>query len=259
MKSFKNGLSVTFLFVASLILAACANSGGAQTPATPPPENPSAQAAPAQNPTPAPTSPSPDNGQAAASATQSSDGSQANPDIVAMLKDEKDYDWSIYVKDSSAISMGPIKTTVMMDLKASNTSGGIEGSYTGTATSSSQSVNSAYSSTATSDTKVGTVNFSLGVPLAPLVPEKPEENGALPPLVTPENEPDYEGDGTFVLSNPTGMSQIQGMGVSVQKEHTSASTHPFHISVKGAQVRMTMTTPQGDLYFDGYIRGEEKK
>jgi hypothetical protein len=253
MKTSKISASFALLVLSALLLAACANPSGSQPPVPTPSSDKPAQAAPTQNPAPVP--PSADNGQAAAPSNEA----QANPDIVSMLKDEKNYDWVVYVKDSSEANTGSIKTTVSMDLKASNASGGIEGKYTGSATASSKSVNSSYGATATSDTKVGTVNFSLGIPLAPLAPDNSQGKEPLAPLTQPGDEPDFEGNGTFALSNPTGESQIQGMGVSVQKEHTSASSFPIHLSVKGATVRMTMTSPQGPIYFNGYIRGEGKK
>ncbi len=242
MKNVKNILSVAILLISSLFLAACSNSGGAQSP-TQPSTNP----------------PTTYKGQAAATTTEPSANSGVNSDVAAMLKDEKDYNWVIIVQDSSTIKVAPGETTVTMDLKATNSQGGIMGKYSGTSTAKSVSVNPAYGATATSDLKTGTVSFSIGPVLAPLVPENNDNKLPLAPLVQPGNEPDYEGDGTFALSNPTGTVQIQGMGIATQKQHTSTSSYPLHFSIKGTQVRMTMKTPQGDIYFDGLIRGEGKK
>ncbi|MBI5422244.1 hypothetical protein HZA44_03880 [Candidatus Peregrinibacteria bacterium] len=257
MKNVKTVFAVAVLSIASVFLVACAPLDGSESA----------------------NQPANGNGQEA-STTEPSADSGVNREIADMRKDEKNYNWVIIVKDSATVA-SPVETTVEMDLTATNASGGIEGKYSGTMTTSSVSKNSAYAATATSDKKTGTVNFSIGPVLAPLVDENaeddrlaplvPDEPGdgrlaplvpndkeALAPLVGPENEPDYEGDGTLAISNPTGTTQIQGLGVAAQKQHTSASSFPVHFSIKGANVRMTMTTPQGDLYFDGFIRGEGK-
>lgn len=250
MRRLHNVLYVAMVLFCSTLLAACSYSNSITSPTEP-----------ATNTT------TTNNGQTADTTTEPSPD-QIDQNIANMLKDEKDYRWVIIIQDSSTINVAPGETTVTMDLKATNAAGGIIGKYVGTMTAKSVSVNPAYAATATSDLKTGNVNFSIGPVLAPLVPENteddrlaplvPTDKDSLAPLVGPGNEPDYEGDGTVVLANPTGNVQIQGMGISTQKKHTSTANYPLYFTIQGTQVRMTMKTPQGDLYFDGFLRGEGK-
>jgi hypothetical protein len=248
MKIQKNTLPFCLLLFSSLLLAACANSGGIQSPATTPPASQPAQVAPATS-----NQPTPDNGKAMAPSSQA----QADSDFAASLKDEKDFDWVIYVKDSYKYSTGPFDTTVSLDLRAVNTSGHLEGPYQGKISGTATNKMNVPGGLANEDFNLNsdTLAFNLATPLAPL--EFPEKEGSLAPL--PTEEADYVGHGTIPMTSK-GSVNVQSFGYSGSKAAPGKTTSiPFDLYVKGPTVRLALDIPQGTIYFNGYIRGEGKK
>lgn len=229
-----NGIMVAFL-LSTFVLASCGPKSPAPQTLNPQP----APVAPAM-PTPPATPPPTDNGQAAVPKTELAVAPEANSDESAMLKDEKDYDWVIYVQDTQKMS-GPLKEPITIDLKATNILGGIEGNYTGSATLKfNQTVGEA---SVTSVSSSNDLNLVVGPYLAPLV-NAPKA----------EDQPDYSGHGTMSLSN-VGTGTVAGESKTVSFKAAVS----MDLTIRGTQVEMTLKYPMGTVLYHGYIRGEGKK
>jgi len=190
----------------------------------------------------------------------------------------EDFNWTIYVKDSSTVNVGPMKMDISIDLTAVNTSGKIDGAYTGSATTKAVShmedgrgsINAPVEGTSTA------LAFNISpyvadedklAPLTPpdpnddkLAPLVPSDDDKLAPLTDPNDPPQYEGEGTMTLQSG-GSGTVTARGVSITKGiRTNTSVNPLHITIKGTQVRLEVQIPEiGAVYFDGYIKGEGKK
>ncbi len=174
---------------------------------------------------------------------------------------EKDYDWVIYVKDTVEHKSGPFDTTVSLDLRAVNTSGGLGGTYRGSIKGTAKNSMNIPGGMANAPFVISSDNliFDLAPTLAPLAPlgESKEEEGPLAPLTT-DNETDYEGHGTIEMTSKGSMN-VQSMGYYGSKAAPSTTTSiPFEVTIIGPWVRLALVIPQGTIYFDGYIIGEGK-
>lgn len=77
-------------------------------------------------------------------------------------------------------------------------------------------------------------------------------------MVEPGNGPDFEGEGTLSLISK-GIGKLNVQGLNIEKELSIPSEEHFKIYVTGPLVRMALDIPQGTIYFDGFIRGEEEQ
>lgn len=188
----------------------------------------------------------------------------------------EDFNWTVYVQDSSTVNVGPMKMDLSIDLKAVNTTGKIEGPYTGSATtkavSSMQTAKGSINAPVEGKSTSLTFNVTSYVPdedkLAPLVPAEPEDDSLAPlvpndddklaPLTDPNNQPEYEGAGSMTLQSG-GTGTVTARGVSVSRGIGNTSVNPLKLTIKGTQVRLEVDIPEiGAVYFDGFIRGEGK-
>ena len=206
------------------------------------------------------------------------DGSLGSTTAKSDPSEPEDFNWTIYVQDSSTVSVGPMQMDISIDLTAVNSSGKIDGAYTGSATTKAVShmeggkgsINAPVEGTSTA------LSFNISPyvadedKLAPLVPAEPDDGKLAPlvpsdddklaPLTDPNNQPEYEGTGSMTLQSG-GVGTVTARGVSVSKEiRTNTSVNPLHITIMGTQVRLEVQIPEiGAVYFDGFIRGEGKK
>lgn len=209
-------------------------------------------------------------------------GSSANLASTKEPTEPEDFNWTIVVKDSSTISIGPMKMDFTIDLNAVNTTGKIDGPYTGSATTKavSHAENVAIkkgtgSINAPVEGKSTSLSFNISPyvsdedKLAPLVPEEPDDGKLAPlvpnddeklaPLTDPKDQPEYEGEGTMVLQS-SGTATGTVRGVSASKGIGNTSTNRLKFTIKGTQVRLEVTIPEiGPVYFNGFIRGEGRK
>lgn len=178
----------------------------------------------------------------------------------------EDFDWVIYVKDTQNFAIGPMNIAIAVDMKAVNTSGGIEGKYTGAATATVQNRMSAsggkVSADSVSRSKPFTFNVEQDVPLAPLVPPAEDDDIKPVPLVPPSdeaNEWNAQGSITMVTGDFSGTVEAGGASATGNVKG-STSTLPFTMAISGTQVTMKIQIPEvGMGTFKGYIRGEGKK
>jgi hypothetical protein len=234
------------ILVSAFILASCGSLGG-NRPTSPMNSQPIPTAPQAQNPE--SVAPTAKTAKVSGSETQPAPSTtgeepsappQASSDIPAMMKDEKDYDWVIYVQDTQKMN-GPLKEPITIDLKATNTAGGIEGTYTGSATLKfSRTVGEA---SVTSVSTGDDLKLVVGPYLTPLVN---------PPKA--EDQPEYSGHGTMSLSN-VGTGTVAGES----KTLSFKASVSMDLTIKGTQVEMTLKYPMGTVLYHGFIRGEGKK
>lgn len=178
----------------------------------------------------------------------------------------EDFDWVIYVKDTQNFAIGPMNIAIAVDMKAVNTSGGIEGKYTGNATAKVENRMSAsggkVSADSVSTSKPFTFNLEADIPLAPLVPPSEDDDIPLAPLVPPRDEDNSwtgEGSITMVTGGFSGTVEAGGRKETASVKG-STSTLPFTITISGTEVTMQIQIPEvGTGNFKGYIRGEGKK
>jgi hypothetical protein len=175
----------------------------------------------------------------------------------AARKREARYNWVIYVKDKSDVPGAPVKQTVSVNLKASNTSGSMLGTYKGSATAKTtndgavgEGMLKATASSGSSD-----LTFDLGGALAPLTNDSDSD---LPLAPLTKGGPEFIGSGTISMST-SGNAKVTGKGRTASGGFTNDSTVPIEVYVTGPLVRLAVMFPQGTVYFDGYIRGEGKK
>jgi hypothetical protein len=219
----------------------------------------------------------------ASSTSTPSDSSGGNAGLGSTATDNQpsepeDFNWTVYVQDTSTINVGPMQMDISIDLKAVNTSGKIDGTYTGSATTKAVShmeggkgsINAPVEGTSTA------LSFNINpyvadedklAPLAPsepddgkLAPLVPSDDDKLAPLNDPNNQPEYEGTGSMTLQSG-GYGTVTAHGASVTKGiRMNTSENPLHLTITGTQVRLEVQIPEiGAVYFDGYIRGEGKK
>ncbi len=190
----------------------------------------------------------------------------------------EDFNWTIYVNDSSTISMGQMNFDLAIDLKAVNTSGQIYGEYIGSATTKARSYMDTAKGSIDAPVEGQTTSLVINVnpsvsddeKLAPLTPEDPDDgklaslvpdesdDGKLAPLTDGDDEPDYQGSGMMVLQSG-GTGTVTVKGVSVSRGIGNTSNNPLNVFIKGSTVRLEVQIPEiGSVYFDGYIRGEGK-
>lgn len=169
----------------------------------------------------------------------------------------EDFDWVIYVKDKYSYNSGQIKKSVTIDLKAVNTSGNIWGQYNGSLTAlttNDLTMPGGRKITAPATSKNPNLSFNVGFPLASLTP--PDDDGQLASLTSGE-EPDFVAYGDLsAKTQMTGTVSIpQG---SASKKISNGGSVPFEIYIYGPRVKLQLSTTEGLMYFDGFIRGEGK-
>ncbi len=200
-------------------------------------------------------------------------------DSAATKPDNSNY--VVSINDSSTISVGPMKMDFTLNLKATNTTGKITGTYTGSATTKavSHAENIAVkggvgSINAPVEGKSTSLTFDISpyIPdnekLAPLAPAEPDDGKLAPlvpsdddklaPLTKPEDQPQYEGEGTMVLdSSGTATGTINGYSGSRGIGNTSSNGLKFLIN--GSNVQLEVRIPQiGGVLFNGTIQKEAK-
>lgn len=219
----------------------------------------------------------------ASSTSSPSDSSDAagTPQGSATAKSEpsepEDFNWTIYVKDSSTINVGEMQMDFDIDLTAVNTTGKMDGLYTGSATTKAVSHMEDGRGSINAPVEGSSNDVSLMVsayvadedklaPLAPadpdddkLAPLVPSDNDKLAPLTDPNNQPEYEGSGSMTLQSG-GTGTITSRGYSQSRGIGNTSVNQLHVTIMGTQVRLEVQIPEvGSVYFDGFIRGEGKK
>lgn len=204
-------------------------------------------------------------------------GSSANAVSTKEPTEPEDFNWTIYVKDSSTIHVGPMKMELSIDLQAVNTSGKIDGPYTGSATtkavSSMESGKGSINAPVEGKSTSLSFNISPTVPdeekLAPLAPVDPDDDKLAPLVPNPDDQlapltgsneaRDYEGEGSMTLQS-AGTATGTVRGVSASRGIGNTSVNPLKVFIKGTEVRLEVDIPEvGAVYFNGYIRGEGKK
>jgi len=199
----------------------------------------------------------------------------------AATEEPKNSNWTITVDDSSTVEIGPMKLDISINMTAVNTSGKIDGLYTGSATTkaNSHAENVAIkkgtgSMTAPVEGKSTSLSFNISPyvadedKLAPLVPAEPDDGKLAPlvpndddklaPLTDPKNPPQYEGEGSMTLQS-SGTATATVRGYSASKGIGNTSVNQLKVTIIGSQVRLAVTIPQiGTVYFDGTITGSPK-
>ncbi len=191
-------------------------------------------------------------------------------------EDSGNYNWVIYVQDSSTITMGDMKMDLAIDLKAVNTSGNIYGQYIGSATT--KAVSSMTTAKGSLNAPVEGKSTSLVINVSPsvsdedklapltspdpdddkLAPLVPSDDDKLAPLTGSQEKSDYEGSGSMTLQSG-GTGTVTVRGVSVSRGIGNTSVNPLKVFITGTTVRLEVDIPEiGAVYFDGYIRGEGK-
>ncbi|MDO8964940.1 MAG: hypothetical protein Q7W30_10690 [Coriobacteriia bacterium] len=173
------------------------------------------------------------------------------------------FNWVIFVRGSDSLQTGPIKQTIYLTLRAVNTSGDIDGNYTGTAqVLSKNNANmggGSLSAPFSGSSKDVRITIIIGE-IAPLTRPKPDtpEGVPLAPL-TPE--PDWSGSGTIKLTatKVAGTGTLSAGGRSYSKGVSNTSSVPVNILMWGPQVTLEAELPVGKVSFSGYVRGEGKK
>ena len=170
--------------------------------------------------------------------------------------EEKDFDWVIYVNDTHALTNGPMRQSVTLELKARNMSGSITGPYFGYATA--QTTNDATMTTRKGTGTItapfvssGNLKFVVGPYSTPTTTDS-----NLTPL--PTENPDLSGSGSITMSS-SGVGTITARGYSASAGASNKSTVPIEVRIIGPQVRLVAKLPQATLYFNGFIRGEGKQ
>jgi len=159
---------------------------------------------------------------------------------VAQSPDDMDnFDWVIYVKDTQLMK-GPLKEPITIDFEAVNTSGNIQGEYTGSAVMTFGKDLGDVSAKVVSTSK--TLNFTLGPYLPPLT-NTPD----------PKNQPEYAGQGQMTMVT-VGTGTADGQSRSRSFE----TTRPIAITVNKTEVELVVTYPKGTVTYHGYIIGEGK-
>jgi hypothetical protein len=210
--------------------------------------------------------------------------SQKTTDNAKEPTEPEDFNWTIIVKDSSTVNIGPMTMDLSIDMTAVNTSGKIDGQYTGSATVKGNShaenvaikhgVGSMTAPVQGHSTSL-TLNVSPAVAdedkLAPLT-EPEEDDGKLAPLVpNPDDQlapltddkdkdlPLYEGSGSMtIVSSGTATATVPKGSGSAGIGNTT--TNPLKVTIRGTSVQLEVQLEGiGTVLFNGFIRGEGKK
>lgn len=165
--------------------------------------------------------------------------------------DAKDSNWVITVNDSVTLNFGPVKVVKKATMRAVNTSGKIEGEYTGSfAFNDTQTVRDPHGRVdGKSTTNAKNLKFTLFPYLQPLTQPK----GDLNPLVKPGDSPDYQGEGTMDwITQGSGTAEAEGkstIGSNNRKDKMS-----FRIVVTGSLAKLILPSPKGEIFLNGSIQ-----
>jgi len=165
----------------------------------------------------------------------------SNGDNINKNSKMSDFNWVIIVKDKKFYP--PMYMDVGIDMRAVNTSGNIEGKYTGTAITKFSFEEADASLNA--NIKSNTLHFSVVPALVPLTKDK---NKAFVTDFVGEGEMSSAA-GTVVLTTNTGVGKATVPASGNEK---------IHIIINGTQVKLVIDWPLAPLIFNGYIRGEGK-
>lgn len=179
------------------------------------------------------------------------EAAQQMPSIPGKEESDNQSNWVITVRDSATMNFGPVKVVKKITMRAVNASGEIEGDYTGTFTSQdTQNVNESEATVDGTSTTIGeNLKFTLIPYLNPLV----QPDGDLNPLVKPGEGPDYQGQGTMDWVTE-GSGTAKAGGKSVNDNYGRRDTVTFKMVVTGSLAKLILSSPQGDLYFNGTLQ-----
>lgn len=163
----------------------------------------------------------------------------AVPETPRADQDMQNFDWVIYVKDSQVMK-GPLKEPISIDFEAVNTSGAIQGEYTGSATMTFGKDLGEVSA------QVVSTSTHLKFRLAPSQPR---------PSNTPASDmqPEYAGQGEMTMVT-VGTGTVDGQSSS----RSFTTTRPISVTVNKTVVELVVTYPKGTVTYHGYIIGEGK-
>ena len=134
----------------------------------------------------------------------------------------ENFDWVIYVQDSQMMK-GPLKEPISIDLEAVNTSGHIEGEYTGSATMSFGKTLGDVSA------QVVSTSTNLRFRLAPA--QQAESNAP-----GPSKQPEYAGQGEMTMVT-VGTGTADGQS----RSRSFTSTRPVSVKVNQTAVELVVT------------------
>ena len=161
------------------------------------------------------------------------------PEAPRADQDMENFDWVIYVQDTQMMK-GPLKEPISIDLEAVNTSGHIEGEYTGSATMSF--------GTTLGDVSAQVVSTSTNLRFR-LTPA--QQAGSNAP--GPSKQPEYAGQGEMTMVT-VGTGTADGQS----RSRSFTSTRPVAVAVNKTAVELVVTYPKGTVTYHGYIIGEGK-
>ena len=159
------------------------------------------------------------------------------PEAPRAEQDMENFDWVIYVQDTQMMK-GPLQEPISIDLEAVNTSGNIEGEYTGSATMSFGTTLGDVS------TQVVSTSTNLKFRLSPA-----RQTGSNTP--DPGKQPEYAGQGEMTMVT-VGTGTVDGQSGS----RSFTSTRPVAVAVNKTAVELVVTYPKGIVTYHGYIIGE---
>ena len=189
-----------------------------------------------------------------------------------------DFNWVVFVRGTQSGQNGPIRQTIALTLKATNTGGDIAGDYTGNATIKATNDAEMMGGTMTSP-QTGTsdsvqITLTSIDPLAsltgpdPLASLTPEDDALAPLIPDPaatrqklDEMPQWWGTGSITMGtvNMAGSASgwVGGYGGSGSTQNSS--TLPVVMAVNGTQVALTVSgLPPGSMTFKGYVIGQGK-
>ncbi len=161
------------------------------------------------------------------------------PEAPRAEQDMENFDWVIYVQDTQMMK-GPLKEPISIDLEAVNTSGNIEGEYTGSATMSF--------GTTLGDVSAQVVSTSTNLKFR-LSPAR--QTGSNTP--DSDKHPEYAGQGEMTMVT-VGTGTADGQS----RSRSFTSTRPVAVAVNKTAVELVVTYPKGTVTYHGYIIGEGK-
>lgn len=189
-----------------------------------------------------------------------------------------DFNWVVFVRGTQSGQNGPIKQTIALTLRATNTGGDIAGDYTGNATikatNDAQIMGGTMTSPQTGTSESVQITLTSVDPLASLTGPDPlasltPDDDALAPLIPDKDKtkkaldemPQWWGTGSITMGAVSVAGSASGWvgayGGSGGTENTS--TLPVVMAVNGTQVTLTVSgLPPGPMTFKGYVIGQGK-
>ncbi len=157
-------------------------------------------------------------------------------------KDTEDFDWVVIVKDEQTMKeMNGMR--FILDLRAVNTTGDINGPYSGSATLKMLLGKDGVDFNGLIKNEV---HFLLSSPVATLDKKKFQTY--------------FTGDGKMYMAGGANVRVTSDTGEVYEGSKSGAGVREVHVVVDGTQVEFTVTmTPNPPLTFHGYMIGEGKK